>query len=81
MRYLAAKANAENREQLYQYHVSSVLCMIAENTAKIAGNGRYCTKDFYEFLNKPPTEQRTGREIVNELASKMGLEVIADGAT
>lgn len=83
MQYLAARANAENREQLYQYHISNVLCMIAENTARFVGDGgKYSTKTFYEIISKPPVEEkRSGREIITELASKIGLEVIDDGST
>lgn len=78
-----AKVNEAQREQLYQYHISSVLCMISESAAKIAGNGsRYCTTDFYDIISKPKNaEKRTGQEIVDELATKMGLEVIANGIT
>ena len=57
--------------------------MISESSAKIAGAGsRYCTTDFYDIISKPKNEEKcTGQEIVEELASKMGLEVIADGTT
>lgn len=77
MSYVSAKANVERRDELYQYHISSVLCMIAENTAKIVGDGgRYSAKDYYDIIKKPIEEKRTGREIVDDLASKMGLEVV-----
>ena len=81
---MTARAATEDREQLYQYHISNVLCMIAENTARLVGDGgRYCTMTFYEIMQKPHEEKpkRTGREIVADIASRMGLEVIPDNGT
>lgn len=55
--------------------------MIAENTARqsIEG-GRYSRASFYDIINSPKKDKRTGRQIVDDLAQKMGIEVIKNGS-
>ena len=62
---------------MFRYHVSSVLCMIAENTARmVRDGGRYSTMDLFELLHMDHGTDKTGQQLVDELAKKMGLEVI-----
>ena len=49
--------------------------MITENTAKYAG-GEYMKVSFADVLKPKPVDNRTGEEIVFDLAKRMEIEVI-----
>lgn len=58
--------------------------MIASNTAKSAayysGEGRYMAKNLYEIANHIPAEnEKTGQQVVEDVAQRMGLEVRKNG--
>ena len=59
----------------YRIFVTDCLRITTENTAALKKDGAYIGKRYYEIINPPPVDNRTGDEIVADLISRAGLEV------
>lgn len=66
---------AIEREELRNAYCAECLRMITENTAKLAG-GRYMNKTIFDVLDPVPEDHRTGDEVLNDIISRGGLELI-----
>lgn len=51
---------------------------IAENTARMAANGKYYPVSYQELMHPKPKDMRTGEEIIADIVKKVGLEVKED---
>ena len=75
MRYVIARYKAEQREMAYRIFVTDCLRITTENTAALSKEGSYVSKRYYDIINPPPVDDRTGDEIVLDIISRAGLEV------
>lgn len=58
------------QEQAYRIYVTDALKTITENTAKYSG-GNYMKIRYYDLENPKPAETRTGREVIEQMRTKI----------
>ena len=60
----------QNQEKAYRIYVTDALKTITENTAKYSG-GNYMKIRYYDLENPKPVETRTGREVIEQMRTKI----------
>lgn len=68
--------NNAQRQEAYEIYVSESLRAIAENTAALAGGGRYMKAGFMDIIKPKKQDKRTGEEIAADVIKKAGLKVV-----
>ena len=67
MRYVKARAEQISREEAYRIFVTESL--------KIIPKGKVFNKAYDELLKPQPVETRTGKEVAEEVAEKLGFKI------
>lgn len=62
------------RREAYEVYVSDCLKLVAGNTARAHG-GSVMQARWYDLINKPRSDGRTGGEIAADVIARAGLEV------
>lgn len=60
--------------ETYRVYVSDTLRIISENTARFGG-GAYIKQRYYDVINPPKVDTRTGDEIAEDIIKRAGLKV------
>lgn len=60
--------------ETYRVYVSDTLRIISENTARFGG-GVYTKQRYYDVINPPKVDTRTGDEIAADIIKRAGLKV------
>ena len=72
---MLAEFERERREAEFRYYITDCLKVISENTARSVREGMCMSTRYYDLVNKPEEDTRTGDEIVLDIIKKAGLEV------
>ena len=70
MRYAITRYKSHRRDEAYRIYVTDNLRIIGKNT------GTYMDKRYYDMVNPKIQDNRTGEEIVADVLSRAGIEVI-----
>lgn len=68
------KLKKDQEDAAYRVYVTDTLRLLTENTAKSSG-GAKVTKRWWDIINRPAPDTRTGAQIVQEIIEGAGLEV------
>lgn len=71
MRYVIARYHEIQRDEAYRIYISDVLKAMAEGIGGVTVNHR-----FYDVLHPKKEDKRTANEIVEDIISRAGIEVI-----
>ena len=69
-----SKLKKDQEDAAYRVYVTDTLRLLTENTAKSSG-GAKVTKRWWDIINRPAPDTRTGAQIVREIIEGAGLEV------
>lgn len=72
---LPEKLKQDVENELYREYISECLRMLTESTAKIVSNS-YMSVSYYDIINPKAKDNRTAEEIVIDVITKAGLEVV-----
>lgn len=75
MRYCLARYKADQKSEAYRIYVTDALRVMTENTATFEGSS-YIKKRYIDIIDPKPEDNRTGAEIVADVAQKAGLKII-----
>ncbi|MBO5701396.1 MAG: hypothetical protein J6S71_03050 [Clostridia bacterium] len=67
---LPVKLKQDREDEVYRDYVTRNLRLIAENT------GKHYTKEYSDIINPQPVDNRSAEEIIEDVISKTGIEVI-----
>ena len=68
------KIKADAEKELFMLYAAKCLRLITENAAKQVG-GEYITVEYDELIKFKPADNRSAEEVINDIASELGLEV------
>lgn len=60
--------------ETYRVYVSDTLRIISENTARFGG-GTFAKQRYYDVINPPKVDGRSGDEIAADIIERAGLKV------
>ena len=75
MRYAVARFQREQRDMAYRFYIAECLRMITNNTAHPFG-GTVMEAKLYEILYGKKEDNKTADEIIADVLSRSGIEVI-----
>lgn len=64
---MEARINEYNREEAYRFYVCESL--------RLAPQGKYINKSYVELLKPQQIETRSGKEVAEEVAEKLGFKI------
>lgn len=64
----------EQHAETYRVYVSDALRIISENTARFGG-GTFVKQRYYDVINPPRADERSGDEIAEDIIKRAGLKV------
>ena len=67
MRYVKARIEEYHREETYRFFVTESL--------RLAPQGKVINKSYVELLKPQTVETRTGKEVADEVAEKLGTKI------
>lgn len=62
-------------EEIYKSYMARCARIITENTARMSGGG-YLNVEFDDIIDPPPKDTRSADEIVQDIITQAGIEVI-----
>lgn len=74
LEYAKARMLEDLHAETYRVYVSDTLRIISENTARFGG-GAYTKQRYYDVINPPKVDTRTGDEIAADIIKRAGLKV------
>ncbi len=69
-RYIEARAEQQNRDDMYRFYVTETLRLFFQN--------KCISKSYFDFVypqKQEAKEVKTGKEVANEAAKKMGIKI------
>lgn len=66
----------ETEKEIYKIYITDALKAISENTMNACGGGTYMRTRFYDVINPTTEDTRTVEEMVDDVISAAGIEVI-----
>lgn len=67
------------REKEYRIYVTDTLRLMGENAAQLS-RGSYIQKRYAEIIDPPPEDNRSGREIAEDVAKSAGITIKKNSA-
>lgn len=75
VRYVIARAKAQDREETFRNYVTESLFVIMENQARSPHGGKMLNAHYCD-IGKPSKPEPTGEDILNDLVQRGALEVV-----